>query len=83
MKTEKSILFNETYKNIYSMLKTYGCMTVKTIIDRYQEDFGEILIENQIHDFIFHNEKYLTLETIKTKRTRKYLIGRKDMRGEL
>lgn len=82
MKIEKSILFNETYKNIYAMLKMYGCMSIKTIIDRYLEDFGEVLLENQVHDFIFHNKNYLTLETVKTKRTKRYLIGRKDMRGE-
>lgn len=77
----KSILFNETHKNIYSMLKMYGCMTVKTIIQRYLEDFGEVLIDNQVQDFIFYNRQYLTLETVKTKRARKFLIGRKDMMG--
>lgn len=65
------------------MLRMYGCMTIKTIIERYSEDYGETLIDNQVHDFIFYNKELLTLEILKKKRYRTYLVGRKDMMGDL
>lgn len=77
----KSLLFNETYKNIYSLLKEYGSMQISTIIKKYLDKHGEVLIENQVQDFIFYNKNFLHLEIIKTKRSTKYLIGRKDMKG--
>ena len=69
----------ERNETIYKMLKSYGCMSIKSIIKRFNDDYGYKMIDNQVHDFIFEYKSKLHLETIKTRRTSKYLIGRKDM----
>lgn len=72
---------DQRHEQIYIMLRVYGSMSIKTIIQKFEKYHNYKMIENQVFDFIKDYENLLHIETIKTKKRSKFLIGRQDMKG--